>query len=152
MIYEFVMSIFMLTIGICGAIYTNTFRKQNAKYMPLFAFGVMIIFSLVVLVTTIIKYRKNRGQVSPKQAVIKADSSNTWISTHASLVTFLKLLILLLFFISFKWINFFITMPLVVLAIGLLSEINWKKVVPTAVVSTAVTYGVFILWLNIYMG
>lgn len=153
MIYEIVLSCFMLAVGVWGSFYTRTFRKPNAKWMPLIAFGIMILFSLIVLVNAFIKYRKKGSVVVKKtEATAPEENKDTWLSKHPYLVTAIKLGIILFFFVSFKVVNFFITMPLAILAVGFLSDIHWKKVVPTAIIATLVTYGVFIMWLNVYMG
>lgn len=154
MIYEIVLSLFMLTVGVWGSLYTRTFRKPNAKWMPLIAFGIMILFSLVVLANSYLKYRKRKNNPVAKkeEKAEETEVQKTWLTEHPYLVTTIKLALMLLFFVSFKTINFFISMPIVILANGFLSGINWKKVVPTAVIATAVTYGVFIMWLNVYMG
>lgn len=155
MLYEIIVSSFMLALGIAGSIYTQSFRKPNAKWMPLVAFGIMIIFSLVVLTKSLVKYFKNRGKEkegSPIPANQEGEGTVSWLDAHESLVSAIKIAIILLFFVSFKLINFFISMPIVICAIGFLSGISWKKVIPTAAVATAVTYGVFIAWLHVYIG
>ena len=147
----------MLVLGIAGSIYTQSFRKPNAKWMPLVAFGIMIVFSLVVLANSLFKYFKKRGEekeeapapVSPEQKEIAAAS---WLDAHEGLVSAIKIVIILLFFVSFKLVNFFISMPIVICAVGFLSGLSWKKVIPTAAVATAVVYGVFIAWLHVYIG
>ena len=155
MIYEIIVSSFMLVLGIAGSIYTQSFRKPNAKWMPLVAFGIMIVFSLVVLVNCLVKYLKNRGKESeeaPVSAEPEGEGTVSWLVAHENLVTAIKIVILLLFFVSFKLVNFFISMPIVICAIGFLSGLSWKKVIPTAAVATAVVYGVFIAWLHVYIG
>lgn len=155
MIYEVIVSTFMLALGIAGSIYTQSFRKPNAKWMPLVAFGIMIVFSLVVLVNCLVKYLKNRGkekEEAPVSAEPEGEGTVSWLDAHENLVTAIKIVILLLFFVSFKLVNFFISMPIVICAIGFLSGLSWKKVIPTAAVATAVTYGVFIAWLHVYIG
>ena len=157
MLYEVIVSTFMLALGVAGSIYTQSFRKPNAKWMPLVAFGIMIVFSLVVLINSLVKYLKKRGAekeeapapVSPEQEEIVSAS---WLDTHEGLVSAIKIGIILLFFVSFKLVNFFISMPIVICAVGFLSGLSWKKVIPTAAVATAVVYGVFIAWLHVYIG
>ena len=63
----------------------------------------------------------------------------------------LKVAIIVLYFLSFKLVWNFISTPIVITAIGLLSKISWKKVVPTAILTTAIVYVVFIMWLNVYI-
>ena len=62
----------MLVLGVAGSIYTQSFRKPNAKWMPLVAFGIMIVFSLVVLANSLVKYLKNRGK-EKEEAPVSAD-------------------------------------------------------------------------------
>lgn len=155
MLYEVIVSSFMLILGIAGSLYTQSFRKPNAKWMPLVAFGIMIVFSLVVLIHSLVKYFKNRGkekEEAPVSANQEGEGSVSWLDAHEGLVSAIKIAIILLFFVSFKLINFFISMPIVICAVGFLSGLSWKKVIPTAAVATAVVYGVFIAWLHVYIG
>ena len=155
MLYEVIVSSFMLILGIAGTLYTQSFRKPNAKWMPLIAFGIMIVFSLVVLIHSLVKYFKNRGkekEEAPVSANQEGEGSVSWLDAHEGLVSAIKIAIILLFFVSFKLINFFISMPIVICAVGFLSGLSWKKVIPTAAVATAVVYGVFIAWLHVYIG
>ena len=90
MLYEIIVSSFMLALGIAGSIYTQSFRKPNAKWMPLVAFGIMIIFSLVVLTKSLVKYFKNRGKEkegSPIPANQEGEGTVSWLDAHESLVS-----------------------------------------------------------------
>lgn len=148
MFFENLVSAFMLALGAAGTIYAQGFAKENARIMPEIGFGIMILFSLIILVRNLLRTKL------PAEAGRATDEANgeALPERKKRLVLFLvKVLIILLFFLSFRMVNYFVAAPAAIVSVALLSDVNWKQAVFTAAVVTAGIYGVFILWLNVFM-
>jgi len=133
---ERILSISMILLSIFGTIYAQGFKK-TAGILPTVALIMLFIFSSLILLISL------RTKTEPRSKQDKNDENRQlfWV----------KFLITVLFFISLKYVSYFITAPITILSIGWLSKIKITQVIlSTAIVCSAI-YGIFILWLNVHL-
>lgn len=148
MLFENLVSAFMLILGAAGMVFVQGFTKENARIMPEVAFAIMIVFSVIVLVKNLARARVS---AAAPQASADSDGESAADRKKYWLMFAVKFAIILFFFITFPRISYFVMAPLTIIAVALISGVSWKKVIPTAVVVTAAIYGIFIVWLNVFV-
>ena len=149
MFFENLVSAFMLALGVAGMIYVQGFTRGSAKIMPEIGFAIMILFSLVILIRNLMRAKAHAAAGMTPAAAEDCEEPQ---ARKKRLALFgVKMFMILAFFLSFKLVNYFITAPIAIISVALLSGVNWKQAVFTAAVVTAGIYGVFILWLNVFM-
>lgn len=151
MLFENLVSAFMLILGVSGMIFVQGFTKANARIMPEVAFIIMIVLSAIVLIKNLVHARASVTPKASDQVSPEADDEAGVKRKKYWLMFAVKFAIILFFFVTFPRINYFIMAPLTIIAVALLSGVSWKKVIPTAVVVTAAIYGIFIVWLNVFV-
>jgi len=63
----------------------------------------------------------------------------------------LKVILAILFFLSFSYVSYLITAPLFIILISRMCGVSWKNSVLSSVVASGIVYVVFIVWLQVYI-
>ena len=150
MLYENLVSSFMLILGAGGMVFVQSFTKEIARIMPECAFGIMIIFSVITLVNNLMHAKTAAGSKLAKAAK-NTDEKSAAEWKRFWMLFFIKFAIILFFFVTFPRINYFIMAPITIIAVALLSGVSWKLAIPVAAISTVAIYGIFVAWLNVFI-
>lgn len=150
MLYENLVSGFMLILGAGGMVFVQSFTKETTRIMPEVAFSIMIILSVITLMNNII-HAKTAASSKPVNAAKNTDEKSAAERKRFWMLFFIKFAIILFFFVTFPRINYFVMAPITIIAVALLSGVNWKLAIPVAAISTGAIYGIFVVWLNVFI-
>ena len=96
MLYENLVSGFMLILGAGGMVFVQSFTKETTRIMPEVAFSIMIILSVITLMNNII-HAKTAASSKPVNAAKNTDEKSAAERKRFWMLFFIKFVIILFF-------------------------------------------------------